>query len=142
MERISIMKRISIILMIVVMFMIGCIPGIIQIDQENQEAIAKITARRVGCELAIQYPDIAKEINAICQEIATQDEPDFIKIAIIRLSVVLTTDIKDPLLAADIQDILILLKIETDIEITSDHVQTIKSAAIGLISGIKTGGEL
>ena len=46
-------------------------------------------------------------------------------------------EINDPLLAADIQDILVLIKIETDIEITDDQIKTIKAVAAGLISGIK-----
>lgn len=139
------MKKFNMLLIVgllIVGLFTGCISGQVQINQESQDAIAKITGRRVGYELAIQYPDVAKEVNVICQEIVAQDELDFIKIAINRLSVALTAKINDPLLAADIQDILALVKIETDIEITGDQVQTIKAAAIELISGIKIGDEL
>lgn len=139
------MKKFNMLLIVgllIVGLFTGCISGQVQINQESQDAIAKITGRRVGYELAIQYPDVAKEINVICQEIVIQDEPDFIKIAITRLAIILTAEFEDPLLAADIQDILALVKIETDIEITSGQIQTIKAAAVGLISGTKIGSEL
>lgn len=143
------MKKINITPMLIVMmfmvgcafeFMVGCAFDQVQVDQKSQETIAKITARRVGCELEIKYPDVAKEVSAICQEVVNQDEPDFIKIAISRLSVILTAEINDPLLVADIQDILTLLKIEIGIELADSQMQTIKAVAIGLINGIKIGG--
>lgn len=130
------MKKISAVLLVVVMFVFGCTGGNIQVTQESQEAIAKIMARRVGYELAKEYPEIAVQVSAVCQEIIAQEEPDLVRIAINGLIVVLAAEIDDPLLAADIRDILKLIEIESGIEITDEHMSIVKNVAEALASGI------
>ena len=118
--------------------MIGCAGTEVQIDQDGKEIIAKIAGRRAGSELAKEYPDIADHVYAASQDIVSQDVPDFINIGVNRLSAILAAEeIDDPLLIADISDILSMIKIEPGIEITPDQMAIIKAACQGLISGIE-----
>lgn len=132
------LKGILIFFVIGMFMMIGCTGAQVQIDQDSQETVAKIAGRRAGNELAKEYPDIAEHIYAACQDIIAQDEPDFISIAANRLTaIILAAEIDDPLLVADINDILSMIKIDPGIEITTDQMAVIKAAAAGLISGIE-----
>lgn len=116
---------------------VGCAGTEVQIDQDGQEVIAKITGRRVGSEIAKKYPDIAREVLALSKAIIVADEPDIIAIVVDRLAVVLSAEVSDPLLAADINDVLSLIKIETDVGITTEQMTNIKAVAEGLVSGIE-----
>ena len=124
-------------LLIISFALISCISTQVQIDQGSQEVIAKITGRRVGYELAKKYPDVAREILALSKAIIVVNEPDIITIIVNRVATILTCEIADPLLAADISDILSLIKIETDIGITTEQMAISKAVAEGLISGIE-----
>ena len=130
--------KIAVIILILAWIMVGCVPGQVQVDQAGQEVIAKIAGRRAGYELAKEYPAIAVEVHAACQEIVAQDEPDLVGIAVNRLIVVmLAAEIDDPLLAADISDILSMIRIEPGIELTKNQMAVIKAVAKGLVSGIE-----
>ena len=112
----------------------------VEIDQESQEIIAKITGRRAGYELAKEYPVIADQVNTVCAEIIATESADLIVVAAKQLVIVLTAEIDDPLLAADITDILTLIKIESGVEITEEQIAVIKAAARGLSAGIEIRG--
>jgi hypothetical protein len=116
---------------------VGCAGTEVQIEQDGQEVIAKITGRRVGSEIAKKYPDIAREVLALSKAIIVADEADIIAIVVDRLAVVLSAEVSDPLLAADINDVLSLIKIETDVGITTEQMTIIKAVAEGLVSGIE-----
>jgi len=127
--------------LVVIFTLAGCAGSQIQIDQDGQETIAKIAGRRAGSELAKEYPDVAEHVYAACQDIVSQDEPDSISIAVNRLTaIMMAEEIDDPLLAADISDILSMIKIEPGIEITLDQMAIIKAVAEGLASGIEIQG--
>jgi hypothetical protein len=121
----------------VIFAVVGCTGTQIQIDQDSKEVIAKIAGRRAGIELAKEYPDVADQVNTVCQEIIAQEKPDLISIAVGSLSSLLAAELDDPLLAADISDILSMIKIEPDIEISPDQMAVIKAVAEGLASGIE-----
>jgi hypothetical protein len=131
-------KCMFIFFLIISFAVVGCTGTQIQIDQDGKEVIAKIAGRRAGSELVKEYPDVAEHVNAACQDIVAQDEPDFISIATNRLTaIIMAAEIDDPLLVADISDILSMIKIEPGIEITPDQMAVIKAVAEGLISGIE-----
>jgi hypothetical protein len=135
------MKKISVLFVIGLFFLVGCATDQgqpqIQIDPESQVIIAKIAGRRAGYELEKQYPEVSHEVLALSKAILIEKEPDIVRIVVDRLVVVLAAEIDDPLLAADLQDIVALIKIETGVEITDKHMRLIQAAAEGLISGIK-----
>lgn len=132
------MKRLSVVFLVIAMFLaMGCATGQVQMSPESQEAIAKITARRVGYELEKSYPDISHEVLAMSKAILIEDEPDIITIVADRLAIILIAEIGDPLLAADISDILELIEVETGVEITAEQMAVIKAVAEGLVSGIE-----
>lgn len=127
-------------LAMVMFLMVGCAAGQVQIDQDSQEIIAKITGRRTGFEIVKSHPDIAKEMSIVCQEIISQSKPDLVIVAVNSLIAILGAEIDDPLLAADITDILTLIKIESGVEITEKQIAVIKTVAEGLSAGIEIGG--
>ena len=109
----------------------GCTMREMQISDENQVVIAKITSRHVGNELVKNYPDIAITIEKICQNIIDQEDSELINSII---EILVDDQIDDPLLRADIQDIINLLNVEIE------RSQIIQAIAEGLLSGI-TGGK-
>ena len=54
------MKKLSIALMIIVVFLAGCIS--FQVGDTEKELVAKIAARHVGFEVQERYPDVAIEV--------------------------------------------------------------------------------
>lgn len=138
------MKRFSLanVLVFVLLLAIGCATdGQAPVtNQESKELIAKISGRRIGAELQKNHPDAASEVYTLCCEITISNEADVVDTAIKRLIKVLADEIGDPLLAADISDLLELLKIIPDIEIAPDQLAIIVAAAKGLISGIELQG--
>lgn len=134
------MKRLSIlfiIIAIIAMLTISCTTVPINVSEDSQETIAKIAGRRAGFELEKQDPEISHEVLALSKAILVDEEPDIIRVVINRLVVILAAEIDDPLLAADLKDVIALVKIETGIEITVEHMRVIQATAEGLISGIE-----
>lgn len=137
------MKKLSVLFIIVaIFFVVGCASDgpsgdQVQIDQESKELTAKILGRRIGAELQKQCPDVAAEVHTLCQEITTSKELDIADIAIKRMLNLLADETGDPLLAADISDLLDLLQIKLDVEIPSEQVAIVVAAAKGLLSGIE-----
>ncbi len=135
------MKKLSVLFVVGLFFLVGCATDQgqpqIQIDPESQVIIAKIAGRRAGYELEKQYPEVSHEVLALSKAILIEEEPDIVRIVIDRLVIVLAAEIDDPLLAADLRDIVALIKIETGIEIADEHMRLIQATAEGLISGIK-----
>lgn len=132
-------KLAGIVLTMVMFLMVGCttIQEYVQIDQDSQEIIAKITGRRAGYELAKEYPVIADQVKTVCMEIMATEDTDLIVVATKQLAIALIAGLDDPLLAADITDILTLIKIESGVEITENQIAVIKITAEGLVSGIE-----
>lgn len=130
-------KYMFMLFLIISFTVVGCAGTQVQIDQDGQEVIAKITGRRVGSEIAKKYPDIAREVLALSKAIIVADEPDIIAIVVKRVAVLLSGEVDDPLLAADISDILDRVKIETDVGITTEQITIVKAVAEGLASGIE-----
>jgi len=136
---ISIMILIPVLFLAVITLILtaGCTTGQIQVDQDSQITIAKIAGRRAGYELESQYPKISYEVLTLSKDILSSKEPDLVRIAINSVVVILASEIDDPLLAADLQDVIALIKVETGIEISDEHMQIIQATASGLVSGIE-----
>lgn len=139
--------KICIMIMIVALVVIGCVSGQspiqIQVDPDSQEIIAKIAARHIGFELQREYPDVAEEVLIISKEILLADkDKNIVNTLIDRLIFVLTNGVSDHLLAMDIRDLVLLIDINTGMEITEEQMKTIKSIAKGLVSGIEAGNRL
>ena len=129
------MKKISITLMVIVAFLVGCVS--FEIDNTEKELVAKIAARHVGFEVEKRYPDIAIEILALSKGILVAKEDEIVSVIVDRIVFVLTSElIDDPLLIMDIQDLVGMIKIQVDVEITEDQMAIIRAVAEGLIEGI------
>lgn len=150
MKRFSLISVLTVILWIVLfaamlMFATGCAPGQgqpqIQIDPESQIVIGKITGRHAGNELAKRYPDIAKEVIPICNDLLEKDNLDVV-VALARSIVTALTNsqINDTLLKADIKDILGMINIQSGVIATKKQIAVIKAVAEGLKSGIELYG--
>ena len=114
------------------------------IDQESKELAAKISGRRVGAELQKKYPKIATELFPVALRIATSETSDIDDIVIESLMEILASEIDDKLLAADIEDLVAMLKRRIDIElgIEPGRLKLIIAAAKGLASGIELQREV
>lgn len=135
------MKRHSVLFIVVaVMFFVGgCTSDSVQVDPESTEVVMKITSRRAGAILVVYYPDRAKKVSVVCQAIMAEDNPDLVVVATNSLSNILMSGVSDPILAADIRDILSLIKLESGVKLTEDQTRIIKIVAESLLTGIATG---
>lgn len=127
------MKKLFIIVLLAVFS--SCTLG--EMNPETTETIARISARRIGGQLQTIYPDIALEVHRICAVIipaTTQGKDDTLKEYILEL---LSKEIEDKLLVADIIDLIDLIKIEPNGELTDDQLQLINLIAKGLTIGIE-----
>ncbi|MCK4328742.1 hypothetical protein KAX02_02760 [candidate division WOR-3 bacterium] len=129
------MKKLNVLLMVVIVFLAGCVS--FEIGNTEKKLVAKIAARHVGFELEKRYPDIAVEVLALSEGLLVAEEDEIIKVILNRIVFVLTSEIiNDPLLIMDIQDLIGLIEIKMDIELTEDQMAIIKAVAGGLIEGI------
>ena len=139
------MKRLSIVLALAMVFLIGCISGgptpeiTIEIGNAEKELVAKIAARRVGSEVQKRYPDVAVEVLALSKGLLVSEENETAKIIFDQIVFVLSSEtISDPLLAMDIQDLIGLINIKANVEITEDYLIIGRAVAKGLIQGIES----
>ena len=134
--------KIAIIIFIFALVVVGCAPGQgpvqIQVDPDSQEVIAKITARHVGYEIQKKYPDVAKEILVVSENILIADGDVITPLITSLTSMLISGFADDPLLVMDIKDLVALVKIDTGVEITEDQIRIICAIAKGLISGIES----
>ena len=129
------MKKISIALIIIVVFLAGCVS--FEVGSTEKELVAKIAARHVGFELEKRYPDIAVEVLALSEGLLVAEESEIIKVLLDRVVFVLSGEvISDKLLVMDIQDLVGMIKVQVDVEITEDQMAIIRAVAGGLIEGI------
>lgn len=129
------MKKISLILALAMVFLVGCIS--FQVGDAEKELATKIAARHVGCEVEKRYPDIAVEVLALSEDLLVAEESEVIRIIIDRVIFVLSNEvISDQLLILDIQDLIGLIEVKVDVEITEDQMVIIRAVAEGLIEGI------
>jgi hypothetical protein len=130
------MKKLSVALMIIVVFLAGCVS--FEIGNTEKELVAKIAARHVGFELEKRYPDIAVEVLALSEGLLVAEESEIIKVVLDRVVFVLSSEvISDKLLVMDIQDLVGMIKVQVDVEITEDQMTIIRAVASGLIEGIE-----
>ena len=114
----------------------GCIS--FQIGDTEKEMVAKIAARHVGFEMQKKYPDIAVEVLALSRGILVAKEGEIVSVIVDRIVFVLTSElIDDPLLIMNIQDLVSMVKVQADVEITDDQMAIIRAVAEGLIEGIE-----
>lgn len=138
------MKKCSVLFMVMVVAMFfvgGCASDSVQVGQESQEVVMKIASRRAGVALATYYPEKAKKVFVVCHAIMIEDSPDLVMIATNSLSEVLTSGVADPILEADIRDILSLIKLESGLKPTEDQIRIIKIVAESLLTGIAMSEE-
>lgn len=126
--------KLGILLSAILSFIFGCAA----MEISNQFDSIKMTGRHVGYEIENKHPGSGFEILGLSKAILVNPNPDIVRIVIDRLIVVLIAkEVANPLLAADIQEIATLIRIEKGIEPTDKHIRAIKSVAEGLISGIE-----
>jgi hypothetical protein len=94
--------------------------------------------RHVGFELEKRYPDIAVEVLALSEGLLVAEESEIIKVVLDRVVFVLSSEvISDKLLVMDIQDLVGMIQVQVDVEITEDQMTIIRAVASGLIEGIE-----
>jgi hypothetical protein len=132
------MKKISIALMVIVVFLAGCIS--FQVGDTERELVAKIAARHVGFEVQKRYPDVAIEVLEVSNDILAVDETNITSSTVDRIVSALTDEvIDDQLLAMGIQDLVGMIRVQVDVEITEDQMAIIRTVVESLIEGIELG---
>ena len=129
------MKRISILLLVMV-FLAGCVS--FGARSNEGEVVTKIAARHMGYNLNKNYPDVAEKIFKLSNDILATKDSEVIRIAVDKIVSILTGEaIEDPLLRMDTQDLISLLGVRVDVEITEDQLTIIRSVARNLVEGIE-----
>lgn len=108
----------------------------IETNPQTSDAAAKISSRRVGAELQRKYPEIAEPIYLICEAIKVDAGTGSTDALRYRLQELLVQEIDDRLLVADIADLIDLIKIKPDVELTEQQRGLIEIIACGLMDGI------
>jgi len=129
--------KICIMIIIAAMTLISCVPAQVNVDSNSQEVIARIAARHVGFELQKKYPDVAKEILMISENILIAEDNAIDALTKSLTDILVSGVTNDPLLAMDIQDLVALVKIDASVEISEDRIKIVRAIAKGLISGIR-----
>lgn len=129
------MRKMMVSLVSFVFLLMSC--ATIQIGQDSQEVLAKISARRIGNHLQVKYPDIAKECLPIAKAFVDKQESsglfkDFV--------LAITNEIDDPLLKADIEDLLSIIEIQGP-DIPDNYTAILDSAMNGFYKGLIMGGD-
>lgn len=124
------MKKIAALMISFMFLLVSC--ATIQIGQDSQEILAKISARRIGYHLQIEYPKIAQECLPIAEAFVYKQESyglfkDFI--------LAVTDGIEDPLLKADIKDLLSVIEIQGS-EIPDNYKMILDLAMNGFYQGL------
>lgn len=119
-----------------VCFILGC-PGL-QIQGNSQELVVKMSARHVGHKLAVENPDVALMLAPLAEMVLTSPTA-YGGSLISQLRAVAVNKIRDPLLKADISDLVGLIKIDGP-TIAVSQVRLIRAIANGLLEGINMKG--
>lgn len=129
-------------LFLVGMFLIFCGCGMLQPRGDSQELIAKISARHIGHELVKKHPKIANELLYHCRFVTTAlINNTAVAGSVERMKRFLLYQWEwhdDPLMEADIDDLLSLIKIDGP-EIPESRLLKIRAVIDGLSSGLRTG---
>lgn len=107
----------------------------------STDVIARISSRRIGQELQKRYPDTAKGIKTVCEVLVEEAGTSNIETLTMSMIKYLVEHIDDPLLEADIKDLLSLIKIDFEFEIPAEQINLVKTIASGLLFGIEVGVE-
>lgn len=124
------MKK-AVALMIGFMFLlVSC--ATIQIGQDSQEILAKISARRIGYHLQVKYPEVAQECLLVAKAFVDKQE----SYGLFKDFILATTDgIDDSILKADIEDLLSLIEIQ-GADIPDNYEMILDSAINGFHQGL------
>lgn len=129
------MKKIVILMIGFTFLLISCAVAPIQIGQDSQEVLAKIGARRIGNYLQMKYPGVAKEFLPKAKAfVDKQEDPGLFKDFLLAM----TNGIDDPILKADILDLLSMIEIQGP-EIPDNYAGILGSAVDGFYQGLTMG---
>ena len=118
---------------LLIMFVIcGC--GI-KLSKGEQDLAASIMARRIGYTIAEKYPDVAARIAPMAEMILIESDAVVNDLASQIRDIVLS-DISDPILRADISDLMGLIVIKGP-DVGQYQVKLIRAASKGLLMGVK-----
>lgn len=132
--------RKSICFTLTMLFMLCSILGCsgLQLQGDSQELVAKMSARHVGHKLVTENPDIAKALVPLAEMVLispTANGGDLIS----HLRLIAVEKIHEPLLKADISDLLDMIKIDGP-TVAVPQVILIRAIATGLLEGINMKG--
>jgi len=103
---------------------------------DTQEVAGSILARRVGHSLAIGQPEMAKQLMPIAG--ALMGDTGSVLTLDTFISI-LTGKIDNPLLKADVSDLLTLIEIKGSV-ITAEEMRSIKTIMAAFLQGMRMGG--
>lgn len=112
----------------------------LEINSETSEAVAKISSRRIGAELQRRFPEIAEPVYNICQAVITDIKTGDTNVLIDYLAQLLDQEIGDSLLAADVIDLIELVQIKPNDDLTTDQINLIEIIVQKIMDGIKLAG--
>lgn len=110
----------------------GC--GMIQLNQTEQDLATSIMARRIGYTIAEQYPVTALRIAPMAETLIANDDV-IAQIVAGQIRTVILSDISDPMLRADIKDLMGLITIKGP-DVEEYQIKLIRIAASGLLMGL------
>lgn len=84
----------------------GC--GMFQIQENKKDVMAKIIGRRVGYHLAQRYPIVAMAITPFAESVLTENSAS----ALETIKDILLKNIEEPMLRADINDLISLIEVK------------------------------
>lgn len=127
------MKKFAVLMIGFVFLLTSC--ATVKIGQEGQEVLAKISARRIGHYLQTKQPEIAKECLPVAKAFVDKQESS----GLFKDFVLAVTDgIDDPLLKADIEDLLSMIEIQGP-EIPENYATVLEAAMNGFHQGLTMG---
>lgn len=111
------------------LFLAGCVGGEIISDPERDELIIKISGRRVGAEIAENHPEIATTIKQMAERAVIDGGA-----VVIAVELLSTAFPEDPLLRADLLDLLAFVPVDPAID---GYVAMSMQVIYAIVAGIE-----
>lgn len=128
----TVMRRMSIVVAAIMMIVISAC-GHIQINQDNQELIAKIAARQLGAELMKRHSVVAEQAVLVAQAFIDEEGNQVELLDVFKEAII--GQIDDAVLAANIQDVLSIIKVKGSV-IPEEQMAVIQAVMSGFVEGV------
>lgn len=109
---------------------------------QEQELAARIGSRRLAYAGAKHYPELFKSLGTTAEEVCkTEDSPGIITETFRFIALQITNKTADPLLKADLQDLIECMALRVDatfkiLEVTQEQLRVLKAALCSFAQGV------